>query len=157
MDVASAMVRTIVQGGSPEVVSNAGHRRLGWDAPTLKPGQHRIGARLAVEDRRPRGVLHRGSPAREPEKRDVAQRWVEGTAGKRLVRAREGRNTGGNLLHLIHLSRVPVMQLSLCAVTHGAESQQLTVLALASGRRSPRAKRNSAQECRGGHGEHSWP
>jgi hypothetical protein len=103
VDVTSAMVRTIVQGGSPEVVSNAGHRRLGGDAPTLKPGQHRIGARLAGEDRRPRGVLHRGSPAREPEKRDVAQRWVEGTAGKRLVRAREGRNTGGNLLHLVLL------------------------------------------------------
>jgi hypothetical protein len=143
--------------GSREVVSHAPDPRLGWDAPTLDPGQHRIGARLAGEHRHRRGILRRKSPTREPDKRDVAQRWAAGTVRKRLARAREGRNTGGKLLHLIHLSRVPVMQLSLCAVTHGAENQRLTSLTLARSRRSPRAKRNSAQERRGGHGEHSWP
>jgi hypothetical protein len=68
------MVRSMVLAGSPEVVSNAGHPRLRWDAPTLDPGLHRIGARLANEHRRRRGMRHRRSPAREPDKRDVAQR-----------------------------------------------------------------------------------
>jgi hypothetical protein len=105
VDVASTMDRSMVQVGSPEVASNAGHRRLGWDAPTLESGQPQIGADLASEHRRRRGMRHRGSPAREPDKRDVAQGWAEGTSGKRLVRAREGRNTGGNLLHLVLLKR----------------------------------------------------
>ena len=103
VDVASAMVRSMVRVGAPEVVSNTGHRRLGWDGPTLESRQRQIGADLASEHRRPWGMLHRGSPAREPDKRDVAQLWAEGARGKRLVHAREGRNTGGNLLHLVLL------------------------------------------------------
>jgi hypothetical protein len=73
-DVTSAMVRSMVRVGSPEVVSNAQHPRLGWNAPTLEPGQDQIGIHLAKEHCRRRDMLDRGSSAREPDKRDVAQR-----------------------------------------------------------------------------------